>query len=170
MVEVIPADVWVLVALATMLGTGIFLLNQWTNRLSPQDSIVDRVNALLPQIQCAQCGYPGCRPYAQAIVEEKVPIDLCPPGGETTAQQLAALLDRPLQIPVEPTLLNKVASIDERECVGCALCIQACPVDAIVGALQYMHTVCEDLCTSCELCVPVCPVDCIAMVEEKEHA
>ena len=161
--------VLVLGGMASLVGLGIVLLNRWSTNQTPRDSLADRVNSLLPQIQCAQCGYPGCRPYAEAILEG-ANIDLCTPGGNETAQSLAELLDRPLEIPDQPIDLNAVATIGEEECVGCALCIKACPVDAIIGALRFMHTVHEDLCTGCELCVPVCPVDCIDMVARSANA
>ena len=131
------------------------------------DPVADRVEELLPQTQCAQCGYPGCRPYAEAIARGEADINQCPPGGETTIQSLADLLDR------EPKPLNpengeekpaRVAVIDEDNCIGCTKCIQACPVDAIVGAAQQMHTVIEAECTGCDLCVEPCPVDCIDML------
>ncbi len=134
--------------------------------------IVDQVDALLPQTQCGQCGYAGCRPYAEAIADGAAPINQCPPGGETTIVALADLLD------VEVMPLNEehgehldvpmVAIIDEQVCIGCTLCIQACPVDAILGAAKHMHTVIEDECTGCELCLPPCPVDCIDMVPVKQ--
>ena len=129
------------------------------------DSLVSKVNALLPQTQCAQCGYPGCRPYAQAIVGNNAPIDQCPPGGQTTIVALSRLLGRetPNRQPVaEATTL--VARIREADCIGCTLCIKACPVDAIVGAHEYMHSVIEQYCTGCELCVAPCPMDCIEMI------
>ena len=130
------------------------------------DPVVERVNALLPQTQCGQCGYPGCRPYAEAMARGEAEINLCPPGGETTMRALAGLLERdpkPLaQGAAEP--VRKVAVIIEEICIGCTLCIQACPVDAILGAPKQMHTVIESECTGCELCLPPCPVDCIEMV------
>ena len=126
------------------------------------DVIVEQINDLLPQTQCAQCGYPGCRPYAAAVVEDHAAINLCPPGGEETVERLAKLLGRdalPLATSAEPA----VAVIDEAACIGCLHCRNACPVDAIVGAQQLMHTVIESECTGCELCVAPCPVDCISM-------
>jgi electron transport complex protein RnfB len=141
------------------------VLSYASSRLpADRDPLVEQVNNLLPQTQCAQCGYPGCRPYAAAIVEKNEAINLCPPGGEDTMQRLASLLGRdpsPLSTaPGEATL----AIVDESLCIGCTWCRDVCPVDAIVGAHQFMHTVIESECTGCELCVPRCPVDCISMV------
>jgi Na+-translocating ferredoxin:NAD+ oxidoreductase subunit B len=135
--------------------------------------LVDQIDALLPQTQCAKCGYPACRPYAAAIAQGEAEIDQCPPGGAEGIAKLAALLGRNVR-PLNPA--NGVehpraaALIDEDWCIGCALCIQACPVDAIVGAPKLMHTVLLQHCTGCELCVPPCPVDCIEMVEVSELA
>ena len=131
------------------------------------DPLVDRIDALLPQTQCGQCGFPGCRPYATAIANNEADINQCPPGGETTIIALADLLDRdpkPLNPENGVEKEKTVAVIDERTCIGCTLCIQACPVDAILGAAKQMHTVIADECTGCELCLPPCPVDCIDMV------
>ena len=128
------------------------------------DSLVKRVDDLLPQTQCAQCGYPGCTPYAAAIVERHAAINLCPPGGEATVRRLAELLGRealPLASPGAAARL--LAVIDETRCIGCTHCIAACPVDAIIGAHQRMHTVIASECTGCELCIAPCPVDCISL-------
>ena len=131
----------------------------------------DQINGILPQTQCGQCGYPGCRPYAEAIAEGDS-INKCPPGGEDTIHALADLLDvepEPLDsehgTEAEPT----VAYIREAECIGCTKCIQACPVDAILGAAKQMHTVIASECTGCDLCLDPCPVDCIDMVSEPEN-
>ncbi len=130
--------------------------------------MIDRIDALLPQTQCGQCNYPGCRPYAEAIAGAEANINQCPPGGETGIRDLAELLGRK-PIPLNPEngveKPRTLVSIDEQSCIGCALCIQACPVDAIVGAAKLMHTVIESHCTGCDLCLPPCPVDCIDVVE-----
>jgi electron transport complex protein RnfB len=128
------------------------------------DPIADQIDALLPQTQCGQCGYPGCRPYSEAIAAGEADINLCPPGGEATVLALADLLGRDPK-PLEAEVREKaVAVIDENTCIGCTLCIQACPVDAILGAAKQMHTIIENECTGCELCLEPCPVDCIIMV------
>jgi electron transport complex protein RnfB len=130
-------------------------------------ALARRIDDLLPQTQCTRCGYDGCRPYAEAIAEGRADIDRCPPGGDAGIVQLAALLGRAVK-PLDPAcgepLPPRVAVIDEAACIGCTKCIQACPVDAIVGASKRMHTVIADHCTGCELCLPPCPVDCITLV------
>ncbi|MCG8428358.1 MAG: electron transport complex subunit RsxB [Chromatiales bacterium] len=137
------------------------------------DPIVEKIDALLPQTQCGQCGHPGCRPYAEAIASGEEPINKCPPGGETTMIALADLLGvdpMPLDAEAAVEKPKAVAVIRENECIGCTLCIQACPVDAILGAAKQMHTVISDECTGCELCLPPCPVECIDMVPLKVDA
>jgi electron transport complex protein RnfB len=132
-------------------------------RLPASDGdLVEQVNELLPQTQCAQCGYPGCQPYAAAVVDGSAAINLCPPGGDDTIRRLARLLGREV-IPLAETVIPAVAVVDEAACIGCFHCRDACPVDAIVGAHQFMHTVIASECTGCELCVAPCPVDCITM-------
>ncbi|MDR0701863.1 MAG: electron transport complex subunit RsxB [Azoarcus sp.] len=129
--------------------------------------IAEQIDALLPQTQCAQCGYPGCKPYAEAVASGEADINLCTPGGDDAARKLADMLGRefkPRGVAVEKP--KTVALIDEQTCIGCTLCIQACPVDAIIGSAKQMHTVVSRICTGCELCLPPCPVDCIALVEE----
>lgn len=126
------------------------------------------IDALLPQTQCRKCGYDGCRPYAEAIASGAARIDRCPPGGDEGVRDLAALLGID-PVPLDPACgrpgPRTLAVIDEAHCIGCTLCIQACPVDAIAGAAKLMHTVISQQCTGCELCLPPCPVDCIALVE-----
>ena len=129
-------------------------------------SLADRIDAALPQTQCTRCGYPDCRHYAEAIAAGEAGINQCPPGGAEGIVRLASITQRPVQPldanhGVEGPL--KLAVIDEAWCIGCTLCIKACPVDCIIGAPKVMHTVIDALCTGCELCVPACPVDCIAM-------
>lgn len=131
---------------------------------SRSDSLVEQVNELLPQTQCAQCGYPGCRPYAAAIVKGGAPINLCPPGGQDTVRRLANLLGKDvLSLATSAAPGRAIAVIDEARCIGCTHCRSACPVDAIVGAHQLMHTIIEVECTGCALCIAPCPVDCISM-------
>ena len=130
------------------------------------DPLAEKIDALLPQTQCGQCGYAGCKPYAQAIAEGSAEINQCPPGGEDGVRRLAELLGKefkPLNAEHGQPKPKSVAVIDEAVCIGCTLCIQACPVDAILGASKQMHTVLAAECTGCELCVAPCPVDCIAM-------
>jgi len=157
------------VLLFTVLGSLFGLGLGWAARRFrvETDPVVDQIDAILPQTQCGQCNFPGCRPYAEAIAAGEAPINQCPPGGEAGIRALADLLG------LEPLPLNpdcgeekprRVAVIDEAACIGCTLCIQACPVDAILGAPKLMHTVIEAECTGCDLCLPPCPVDCIAMV------
>jgi electron transport complex protein RnfB len=130
-------------------------------------SLADRIDAVLPQTQCTKCGHAGCRPYAEAIVAGTAEINQCPPGGAAGIAILASVTAR-AALPLNPANgVEKpltVAVIDESLCIGCTLCIQACPVDAIVGAPKRMHTIFAELCTGCDLCVPPCPMDCIAMV------
>ena len=132
--------------------------------------IVDQINDVLPQTQCGQCGYPGCRPYAEAIANGDE-INKCPPGGESTMKKLAGLMgvdEKPLAGGEQAEPIKTVAYIREDECIGCTKCIQACPVDAILGATRQMHTVLIDECTGCDLCVEPCPVDCIDMLPVAE--
>jgi Na+-translocating ferredoxin:NAD+ oxidoreductase subunit B len=128
--------------------------------------LIERLDRLLPQTQCGQCGYAGCRPYAEAMAAGVADIDRCPPGGDAGARALARVLGVPpksFDRARGQHRTSMIALIIEADCIGCTKCIQACPVDAIVGGAKHLHTVVEPLCTGCELCVPACPVDCIAM-------
>ncbi len=162
------AAILALTALAAFFG---LLLGYSAVRFKVEsDPVVDKVDALLPQTQCGQCGFAGCRPYAEAIAAGEADINRCPPGGETTINALADLLGvdaKPLDEEVGEEKGRMVAVIDEQTCIGCTLCLKACPVDAILGAAKQMHTVIEPECTGCELCLPPCPVDCIEMVPVK---
>jgi len=157
---------WAAIATISVIALIAGLALSFATRRLPSDSgdLVDAVNALLPQTQCAQCGFPGCRPYAAAIVDDGAAINLCPPGGQETIQQLAELLGKDaiaLELPAKTE--RTIAVINESLCIGCTHCRNACPVDAIVGAHQLMHTIIASECTGCELCVAPCPVDCISM-------
>ncbi len=154
-----------LVALALVVGAVLaWAARRWQ---VADTAMVEQINRLLPQTQCGQCDYAGCRPYAEAIARGEADINQCPPGGTAGIRALAELLGREPK-PLDPAHgMEKpavVALIREAECIGCTKCIQACPVDAIVGASKLMHTVLADLCTGCELCLPPCPVDCIDLV------
>lgn len=129
--------------------------------------LTERLDRILPQTQCGQCGYAGCRPYAEAMAAGEADIDRCPPGGDAGARALARVLGveaKPFDRSRGEHKPARVALIVEADCIGCTKCIQACPVDAIIGGAKHMHTVIEPLCTGCELCVPACPVDCIVLV------
>lgn len=158
----------VLVAVVLIAGIALFagLFLGYASKQLPSDEnrIVDEVNALLPQTQCAQCGFPGCRPYARAIVAGEAQINLCPPGGQQTMERIADLMGADAATLVVPQAAVGVARIEETQCIGCAKCRDACPVDAITGAQQFMHTIIAAECTGCELCISPCPVDCISMV------
>ncbi len=163
------AAILVLTVLAVLFG---LLLGFASIRFKVEgDPVVDQIDAILPQTQCGQCSYAGCRPYAEAIAAGEADINQCPPGGETVILALADLLGR------EPKPLNEehgehqgktVVVIDEQVCIGCTLCIQACPVDAILGAAKQMHTVIKNECTGCNLCIPPCPVECIHIIPIEE--
>jgi len=133
----------------------------------PMLSLVERIERLLPQTQCRQCGFDGCQPYAKALARGEVDIDHCPPGGDLGAHALARLLDlppRPYDRRRGQYAPEQVVVVVEEDCIGCTKCIQACPVDAIIGAAKLMHSVIPELCTGCELCLPACPVDCIEIL------
>ena len=133
----------------------------------PADNLIERLDRVLPQTQCGQCGFEGCCPYAEAMAHGEARVDRCPPGGDAGARTLARILGVP-SLPYDRSRgqhkTAQVALIVEADCIGCTKCIQACPVDAIVGGAKHMHVVIEPLCTGCELCLPACPVDCIVMV------
>lgn len=155
----------VTVALAALLA--VTLLSPPAADAKDEQRLIESIDSLLPQTQCGRCTYAGCKPYATAIARGEADINQCPPGGQSTVAALAALLRREAR-PVDPKFgvvpnVPTVARIDEPACIGCAKCIQACPVDAIVGAQKFMHTVIAAQCTGCELCIPPCPVDCIEM-------
>jgi electron transport complex protein RnfB len=133
------------------------------------DPVADQIDSLLPQTQCGQCGYPGCRPYAEAVARGKAEINQCVPGGEATVLAMADLLGKePLELAAGEEKPKAVAVIDEKDCIGCTLCIQACPVDAILGSAKQMHVIIASECTGCELCVKPCPVECIRMERVQE--
>ncbi|MDA0821973.1 MAG: electron transport complex subunit RsxB [Proteobacteria bacterium] len=161
MIEAIAALVGLLV-----IGAWLLLHHREPERDS-RSRIVRRIDEILPQTQCQQCGYGGCLPYAQAILSGNAPIDQCPPGGPVVKRSLAELLGQSniarLRLS-DSEAVDQIVVIDESTCIGCTKCIQACPVDAIVGATKQMHTVIADHCTGCELCIPPCPVDCIDIV------
>jgi Na+-translocating ferredoxin:NAD+ oxidoreductase subunit B len=160
------SGVVILVGLATGLSAVLVISSRLLG--SSGSSAADAIESLLPRIQCAQCGYPGCRPYAEAIANGTAGINRCPPGGEETIRALADLLGRdplPLDTSLGQASMHRRAFIDETTCIGCNRCVEACPVDAISGIPQRMHTVIAAHCTGCELCLPPCPVDCITMIE-----
>jgi electron transport complex protein RnfB len=160
---------FVMIAIALFLGA---VLGYSAIKFKVQGNpLVDKIDAVLPQTQCGQCGYPGCKPYATAIAAGEAEINKCPPGGEEGIHKLAELLGRefvPFGVGAAPKA-KSVAFIDENTCIGCTLCIQACPVDAIVGAAKQMHTIIARECTGCELCIAPCPVDCISMLPIQEN-
>lgn len=169
MLDFILANPFIVAVLALLIMCAVFgaLLGFASVKFKVEGNpIVDQINDILPQTQCGQCGYPGCKPYAQAIADGE-PINKCPPGGESGIQALADLLDVDV-VPLDDEHgvedVRTVAFIREAECIGCTKCIQACPVDAILGAAKQMHTVIGSECTGCDLCVEPCPVDCIDML------
>ena len=169
------AQLPIVAALIALVGLGILfgaLLGFAAEKFKVEgDPIVEQLDELLPQTQCGQCGFPGCRPYAESIANGDA-INKCPPGGQATINAIANLLDVPApELDAEhgeEAEVKTVAFIREDECIGCTKCIQACPVDAILGAAKLMHTVIADECTGCDLCVEPCPVDCIDMLPVEE--
>ncbi|AMN46298.1 electron transporter RnfB [Steroidobacter denitrificans] len=162
-----PAAMLLMTLLAGLAMLSILGAQRSITETEPGSTLVHRLDALLPQTQCGRCTYAGCLPYAHAIAQGEADTNQCPPGGARTAAALARLMGREPK-PVDPAFgvvpaVPFAAWIDEAACIGCTKCIQACPVDAIVGASRYMHTVISAHCTGCELCVPSCPVDCIEM-------
>ncbi len=162
----------ILLIIAMMAGFGWLLA--WASDYFKVEGnpLVEEINAILPQTQCGQCNYPGCRPYAEAIASEEAAINQCPPGGQAGVKALADLLGvEEIPLSAEHGVEKpapEVARIVEADCIGCTLCIKACPVDAILGAAKHMHTVITDECTGCELCLAPCPVDCIVMEEKPQ--
>ncbi|MCU0803671.1 MAG: RnfABCDGE type electron transport complex subunit B [Burkholderiales bacterium] len=143
------------------------IVPNWTGASKAEEPLADAIDAILPQTQCTRCGYEACRPYAQAIARGDAALNRCPPGGSAGIRALAELTGLP-PLPLDPACgveqPRRLAVVDEARCIGCTICIQKCPVDAIVGAPKQMHTVIASLCTGCELCVAPCPVDCIDLV------
>ena len=160
-----------ILTLSVMAGIFGLILGYSAIRFRVQgDPIADKIDAILPQTQCGQCSYAGCRPYAEAIAKGEADINRCPPGGTATMLALADLLGvepKPLAEEHAADPIKTVVYIDEQTCIGCTLCIQACPVDAILGAAKQMHTIIESECTGCNLCIPPCPVDCIHIIPVK---
>lgn len=164
-------SVWLGIGLFLILAIGFgLLLGYAAVRFKVEgDPLVEIIDQKLPQTQCGQCGYPGCKPYAEALAKGEAEVNLCIPGGEPTMLDIAEILKvdpKPMSAEATEPKPPMVALIDEDLCIGCVLCIKACPVDAILGATKMMHTVIAKECTGCELCIPVCPVDCISMISE----
>ncbi|GAA4818371.1 electron transport complex subunit B [Marinicella pacifica] len=162
---------YLLALLGMLILAGLFgLMIVWVARKFKVEGnpVVEQINQVLPQTQCGQCGYPGCKPYAEAIAKGEAPINQCPPGGQEGIRKLAALLDvEELELNPDNGVedeVDTIVEIIEADCIGCTKCIQVCPVDAIVGAAKHMHTIIGDECTGCDLCIPACPVDCIIQI------
>ncbi len=163
MIAPIVVPTLVLSSSAFILACLIVLAERILRRKQKPDEVIELINDLLPQTQCAQCGYPGCLPYAEAVAQGES-ISLCKPGGVTTQNALSTLLNRQIENEFQSDPYAPIARIREADCIGCGLCATACPVDAIVGAVNYLHTILETHCTGCELCLPPCPVDCIELI------
>lgn len=161
-------NIWLLIIIFTAISLVVgLLLGIATSTLKAKSSpLEDSIDAMLPQTQCGQCGYPGCKPYAKALIEGEA-INKCVPGGQVLVEKLAELLDREIPSDTMEEPEEMVAVINEDMCIGCTKCIQACPVDAIIGANKVMHSIVPDLCTGCTLCVAPCPTDCIEMIKVK---
>ena len=163
MLSAIIISIIVFFTLGSIIGYILQLLTASNNFENP---LIEKINSILPQTQCAQCGYPGCKPYATAIITEQAKIDLCPPGGAEAVQAIADILgtdiDKNSSLAKSP--LPPIAIINEELCIGCTKCIPVCPTDAIIGAAKSMHTVIPEYCTGCELCISPCPVDCITII------
>lgn len=162
------STLWIAIIALTLLGLFFGLILGYASRkfAVTEDPTVERIEELLPQSQCGQCGYPGCRPYAEAVGNQGAKINLCAPGGEAVMHKIAALLNvdpQPLDGDNQAEPERMLAIIDEANCIGCTKCIQACPVDAIIGSTRAVHTVISDLCTGCNLCVAPCPTLCIEL-------
>ncbi|MCS3429658.1 electron transport complex subunit RsxB [Klebsiella sp. BIGb0407] len=160
------STLWIAIIALTLLALIFGLILGYASRKFSvtEDPIVERIEEILPQSQCAQCGYPGCRPYAEAVGNQGARINLCAPGGEAVMLKIATLLNvdpQPIDGDNQAEPVRMLAIIDEANCIGCTKCIQACPVDAIIGSTRAVHTVISDLCTGCNLCVDPCPTRCI---------
>ncbi len=163
------STLWIAIIALTLLALVFGLILGYASRkfAVTEDPIVERIEEILPQSQCAQCGYPGCRPYAEAVGNQGAKINLCAPGGEAVMLKIATLLNvepQPLDGDNQAEPVRMLAIIDEANCIGCTKCIQACPVDAIIGSTRAVHTVISDLCTGCNLCVDPCPTRCIDLL------
>lgn len=164
------SSIWTAVLVFSLLGlvSGLILGFAAYRFRTKEDPLASTIDSLLPQSQCGQCGYPGCKPYADAVANNGEVINKCIPGGEAVMLKIAETLGVEPQSMDEETAqdaaIRKVAFIDEDNCIGCTKCIQACPVDAIIGTNKALHTVVTDLCTGCDLCLPPCPTDCITMI------
>ena len=152
----------------SLLALVLLRLERIYESTTANDAAISAIDKLLPQLQCGLCGYPGCQPYAQALFAEEAAINQCPPGGDELVQSLRALLGAESAPAVEDFADDRVALIDEQRCIGCFRCVQACPVDAIIGAPAMMHTVLAAECTGCKLCLPVCPMDCIDILPQEQ--
>ncbi|MFC3193154.1 electron transport complex subunit RsxB [Marinicella sediminis] len=168
MIPELPHTFWALAGMVSLAVVFGFLIVWVSKKFKVEGNpIVEQINNILPQTQCGQCNYPGCKPYAEAIANGDAPINQCPPGGQEGIKKLAELLDMEV-LELNPEngqeAADQVVEIVEADCIGCTKCIQVCPVDAIVGAAKQMHTVILDECTGCDLCIPACPVDCIIQI------